>query len=69
MTKLIKVENDFQVIGLYPNVKQALKAIEVFSGCSLSDNVKPHSVNRFIDSYGFDYVKNCFGVEFRLSLN
>lgn len=68
MTKSIKVENGFQVIGTYPNVKQALKGIEEFSCCSLSEDVKPHSVNRFLNSYGFDYVKNCFGVEFRLEL-
>lgn len=68
MAKAIKVENGFQVVGIYPNVKQALKGIEQFSGCTLAEDVKPHSVNKFLNSIGSDSVENCFGVRFYLEL-
>lgn len=68
MAKSIQVSNGFQDVGVYPNVKQALQAIQEFSGCSLADDVKPHSINRWLRDDGFAYVKNCFDVQFTLDL-
>lgn len=68
MAKAIEVNNFHQVIGSYPNVKQALKAVEVFSGCSMADDTKPHQVNRILNNDGYAFVKNCFDVQFELKL-
>lgn len=67
MAKAIKVLNSYnELIAIVDNVKQALSKVEKFSGCSLADSVKPHSVNRDIVNNGSSVVFNAFDVAFYL---
>jgi hypothetical protein len=67
MAKAIKVLNSYnELIAIVDNVKQALSKVEKFSGCSLADSVKPHSVNRDIAEHKSAVVFNAFNVAFHL---